>query len=276
MIQRDLHCHSTYSDGVLAPAEVVRRGAANGVDVLALTDHDELRGLPEAREAADEESIELIAGSELSVTWEGHTLHVVALRIDPNNEALQSGLAAIRAGRDTRARKIGDALAQAGIEGALEGARKYVTADRLISRTHFARFLAESGRVRDVRDAFKRYLVRGKPGYVPHTWATLSQAIEWIRGAGGQAVLAHPGRYAISAHDMRRLLGEFRDAGGGAIEVISSSHTLAQYEEYATYARVFGLKGSCGSDFHAPGESFLDVGDLPPLPPGVEPVWSAW
>jgi 3',5'-nucleoside bisphosphate phosphatase len=276
MIQYDLHCHSTYSDGVLPPGDVVRRAAACGVDVLALTDHDELQGIAEARATAAEEEIELVPGSELSVTWERHTLHVVAVRIDPENEALMQGLAAIRAGRDARAQKIADSLREAGIPDALEGARKYVTSDRLISRTHFARFLAETGHVRDVHDAFKRYLVAGKPGYVPHSWAALAEAIDWIRGAGGQAILAHPGRYAISSRDMRRLLGEFRDAGGEAIEVVSSSHTPAQFIEYATYARAFGLKGSCGSDFHAPGESWMEFGDLPPLPIGVVPVWSSW
>src|SRR5437762_4733811 len=275
MIQYDLHCHSTYSDGVLPPRDVVRRAAGNGVDVLALTDHDELQGLAEARATAMEEAIELVPGSELSVTWERHTLHVVAVRIDPENEGLTQGLAAIRAGRDARAQKIADSLREAGIPDALEGARKYVTSDRLISRTHFARFLAETGHVRDVHDAFKRYLVAGKPGYVPHSWARLTQALGWIASAGGQAILAHPGRYKVSRPDMRRLLGEFRDAGGDAIEIVSPSHAAAQSAEYARYARVFGLKGSCGSDFHAPDES-ADFGDLAPLPVGVEPVWSTW
>jgi len=275
VIEYDLHCHSTYSDGVLAPSEVVRRAALHGVDVLALTDHDELQGLPEAMATAADEGIELVPGSELSVTWEGHTLHVVALRIDPENKTLAEGLAAIRAGRDNRAQKIAIALEDAGIPGALEGARRYVTSERLISRTHFARFLADAGHVRDVHDAFKRYLVAGKPGYVPHSWATLTQALGWIHAAGGEAVLAHPGRYSVSRKDMRRLLEEFRDSGGEAIEIISPSHTAAQSTEYARYARLFGLKGSCGSDFHAPDES-ADFGNLPPLPVGVEPVWSTW
>ena len=260
---------------MLPPGDVVRRAALRGVDVLALTDHDEVAGLPEARAAAADEGIELVAGAELSVTWEGHTLHVVAVQIDPNNDVLCQGLEAIRHGRDARAQKIADALLDAGISGALEGARQYVTSDRLISRTHFARFLAAAGHVRDVHDAFKRYLVAGKPGYVPHSWATLTQALGWIASAGGQAILAHPGRYKVSRPDMRRLLGGFRDAGGDAIEIISPSHTAAQSAEYARYARVFGLKGSCGSDFHAPDES-ADFGDLAPLPVGVEPVWSTW
>ena len=276
MTRYDLHCHSTYSDGILAPAEVVRRAASRGVDVLALTDHDELQGLAEARAAAAVAGIAFVNGSELSVSWEAHTLHVVALNVDPDNAALGEGLAAIRAGRDARARRIAASLEAAGVPGTFEGARKYVTSERLISRTHFARYLIEAGYVRDIKDAFKRYLTPGKPGYVEHAWATMPQAIEWIHGAGGQAVLAHPGRYKVKAGDMRRLLAEFRAAGGDALEVLSPSHTAAQFAEYAALARIFGLSGSCGSDFHAPGESWMDLGDLPPFPAGVVPVWSRW
>lgn len=276
MTRYDLHSHSTFSDGLLSPTDVVRRAAAHGVEALALTDHDETSGLAEAAVAAHEAGILLVPGSELSVSWEEHTIHVVGLNLDPANAALQSGLATIRHGRDSRARRIAASLAEAGIEDAFEGARDYVTSEALISRTHFARFLVEKGHVRDVKDAFKRYLTQGKPGYVPHAWATLGDAIQWIRGAGGDAVLAHPGRYRVSAGDMRRLLGEFRDTGGAAVEVLSSSHTPAQSAEYATLSRTFGLKASCGSDYHGPGESWLELGDLPPLPAGTTPVWSGW
>jgi 3',5'-nucleoside bisphosphate phosphatase len=276
MIRYDLHCHSTYSDGLLAPGEVVRRAATRGVDVLALTDHDELQGLAEARAAATDAGIAIVNGSELSASWEDHTLHVVALNIDPDDAALADGLAMIRAGRDARAKRIAAALEAAGVPGAFEGARKYVTSERLISRTHFARFLVEAGHVRDMTHAFKRYLVPGTPGHVAHAWATLPQAIDWIHGAGGQAVLAHPGRYKVSTAGMRRLLTEFRAAGGDAIEVLSPSHTAAQFAEFAALARAFGLCASCGSDFHGPGESWMDLGELPPLPQGVVPVWSAW
>jgi predicted metal-dependent phosphoesterase TrpH len=276
MVRYDLHCHSTYSDGLLPPAEVVRLAASCRVDVLALTDHDETAGLAEARAAAQEAGITLVNGAELSVTWEGQTIHVVALGIDPANATLCAGLADVRSGRDSRARRIADSLAAAGIPDALEGARAYVTSEPLISRTHFARFLAETGHVRDVKEAFKRFLTLGKPGYVPHAWAALPEALSWIRAAGGDAVIAHPGRYKISTADMRRLLAEFRDNGGAAIEVLSPSHTPAQNEQYATLARVFGLKGSCGSDYHGPGESWMEFGDLPPLPAGTTPVWSDW
>ena len=276
MRRHDLHCHSTFSDGLLPPAAVVARAAARGVDVLALTDHDEVGGLADAREAASEAGITLVCGSELSVTWEGITLHIVALQIDPRNSTLTEGLEAIRSGRLTRARRIADALAVAGIAGAYEGALKYVTSERLISRTHFARHLVEAGYARAMKDVFKRYLTRGNPGYVAHQWATLSQAVGWIHAAGGRAVVAHPGRYGINASEMRRLLAEFRDIGGDAIEVLSPSHTPSQYVEFATHARVFGLRASCGSDWHGPGEGWMDFGELPEMPSGIVPVWKDW
>ena len=151
-----------------------------------------------------------------------------------------------------------------------------MTSERLVSRTHFARFLVEAGHARDVRDVFRRYLVPGKPGHVAHAWATLNEAVDWIHVAGGQAVLAHPGRYKVGTGGLRRLLSEFRAAGGDAIEVLSPSHTPAQYTEFATHCRVFGFAGSCGSDYHGPGESWMDLGDLPPMPAGVVPVWQDW
>lgn len=272
----DLHSHSTHSDGLLTPAAVVARAAAQGVEVLALTDHDEVSGLAEAAEAARTAGITLIPGAELSVSWEDVTVHIVALGIDPSNPLLNAGLDAIRAGRSARARRIAKELAEAGIAGAYEGALKHVTSERLISRTHFARFLVEAGHVRSTRDAFKRFLIKGKPGYVPHEWATLSQAVGWIHAAGGQAVVAHPGRYAVSASAMRRLLTEFHELGGDAIEVLSPSHTTAQFGEYAAHARVLGLRASCGTDWHGPGEGTMDFGDLPELPAGVVPVWKDW
>ena len=171
---------------------------------------------------------------------------------------------------------MGEGLAAAGIPGAYEGAMKYVTSERLVSRMHFARHLVETGRCKDVKDVFSRYLVAGTPGYVSHEWASLADAVGWIHGAGGQAVIAHPGRYKLERGGMRRLLGEFRDLGGDGIEVLSPSHTPAQFSEYAGYARVFGLLASCGSDYHGPGESWMDLGDLPDLPAGVPPIWKNW
>lgn len=276
MRRYDLHCHSTRSDGLLTPAALVARAATRGVDVLALTDHDEVSGLPEAQGAAADAGIEFVCGSELSVSWEDLTLHIIGLNIDPENASLVAGLETIRGGRVSRARRIGDALAVAGIPGAYEGALRFVTSERLVSRTHFARFLVEAGHARGVKEVFKRYLTPGKPGYVAHAWATLAEAVAWIHGAGGQAVVAHPGRYKTSPGGMRRLLSEFRDVGGDAIEVLTPAHTPAQYSEYGTLARVFGLLASCGSDYHGPGESSMDLGDLPPMPAGVVPVWANW
>lgn len=256
---------------------MVRRAASRGVQVLALTDHDEIAGVAEAAAAAREAGIGLVAGSELSVSWEDLTVHVLGLNVDPDDPTLVAGLESIRSGRTGRARRIGASLAAAGIEGAYEGAMRYVTSEKLVSRTHFARYLVEAGYKRDIKDVFKHYLVRGKPGYVEHEWATLTQAIGWIHGAGGVAVLAHPGRYKVDgAVGMKRLLGDFRDAGGDAIEVLSPSHTAAQSAEFATQARLHGFAASTGSDYHGPGESWLDLGDLPPLPAGVEPVWERW
>jgi len=272
----DLHCHSTRSDGLLTPAEVVARAAAHGVDVLALTDHDEVSGLGEARAAAATHGLRLVNGSEVSVSWDEHTIHVVALGIDDQHPALVAGLARIRDGRKGRARRMADALAEAGIRGAYEGALKYVTHEDLISRTHFARFLVEAGYVNDVKDVFKRYLTPGKPGYVNHEWASFGDVIGWIRAAGGQAVLAHPGRYRVSGSGTRRLIEDFKSAGGDALEVLSPAHTAAQSAEFATLARVYGLRASAGSDFHGPGESTTELGALPDLPAGVTPVWQDW
>ncbi len=274
MLRYDLHCHSTRSDGLLAPAEVVRRAARRGVDVLALTDHDDTAGLDEAAAAAGEEGIAFLPGAELSVSWDEHTIHVVGLGLDASCAPLQAGLESVRRGRDARARRIADALAQAGIPGAWDGARRYVTSERLISRTHFARFLVDAGYVREMKDVFARYLARGLPGYVEHAWATLGEAIGWIHASGGVAVLAHPGRYRMGPDGLERLLAEFRDRGGDAIEVLSPSHTAAQVARFAALARTHGLAASTGSDYHGPGEGWIDLGDLPPLPGGSLPVWS--
>jgi predicted metal-dependent phosphoesterase TrpH len=272
----DLHCHSTASDGLLAPAELVRRAAVNGVDILALTDHDELCGLAEARAQAATLGLRFIDGVEVSITWGGITIHVVGLNIDPGNRQLQQGLHAIRQGRTERAKKMAQDLARAGIPGSLEGAYAYVENPNLIGRTHFARFLAEKRYVSDVKSAFQHYLVSGKPGYVPHQWATLEEALAYIKAGGGIPVVAHPGRYQLTRTEMRKFLGEFRDGGGAGIEVITSSHTPEQFLEYAILAKEFGFLASRGSDFHGPGESRVDLGKLPELAADLKPVWHDW
>jgi len=272
----DLHCHSTASDGLLAPAELVRRAAGNGVDILALTDHDEISGLAEARAQAAALNLRFVDGVEVSISWGGITIHVVGLNIDPDNEQLQRGLHAIRQGRTERARKMAADLARAGIPGSLEGAYAYVENPNLIGRTHFARFLAEKRYVNDVKSAFQHYLVNGKPGYVPHQWATMEEGLAYIRAGGGIAVVAHPGRYKLTRTEMRRFLGEFKDGGGAGIEVVTSSHTSEQYLEYAILAKEFGFLASRGSDFHGPGESRVDLGKLPDLAADLKPVWHDW
>ncbi len=275
-VNHDLHCHSTVSDGLLAPAEVVRRAAANGVTVLALTDHDETGGLEEARAAAAHCGIRLVDGVEISVSWGGTTLHIVGLGIDRTHEALRAGLATTRSSRQVRARKIAEQLSALGIPYSFEGASAYAENPDLIGRTHFARFLVAQGHARDVKGVFQRYLAQGKPGYVSHQWAGLGDAVDWIRAAGGRPVVAHPGRYKVSRDEMRQLLHDFSDCGGEGIEVVTGSHSPSQFGEYAAIAREFGLLASRGSDFHAPGEGPYDLGRLPPLPAGLKPVWHDW
>jgi predicted metal-dependent phosphoesterase TrpH len=281
MLDYDLHCHSAVSDGLLSPADLVARAAERGVNVLALTDHDDLDGLEPARAAAQRHGLKFVDGVEISVTWRSHTLHIVGLNIDPSWPPLVEGVAGVRAGRAVRARLMAESLARSGIGGALEGAYRFTSNPEMIGRTHFARFLVERGCSKDVRSVFKKYLVKGKPGYVAHQWASLEDAVGWINGSGGVAVLAHPGRYmtgqkSMGKTTMRELLAEFVALGGQAIEVVTGSHTPSQYAEFARYACEFGLLASCGSDFHGPGESFRDLGRLPDLPLGCRPVWQAW
>jgi predicted metal-dependent phosphoesterase TrpH len=272
----DLHCHSTASDGVLSPRELVQRAKAHGVDVLALTDHDELSGQAEAAEAAQEVGLRLINGVEISVTWGNVTLHVVGLNVDPLDPVLVHGLARNRGGRTERARRIGDELAKIGIAGAFQGAYALAENKELISRTHFARFMIESGVAKNMKSVFKKFLVKGKPGYVSHEWARLENALTWIRAAGGVAVLAHPGRYQIGSEKMRLLLSEFKYLGGGGIEVVTGSHTAEQVPQYAALAVEFDLMASIGSDFHAPGEGGRELGRLTALPERCQPIWQAW
>ena len=276
MLKVDLHCHSNVSDGVLAPAAVAEYARKAGVDVWALTDHDEVGGTAVARAAAREQGMQFVAGVEISITWANETVHIVGLRIDENNAGLAAGLANTRAGRDNRGREIANQLAAAGIHGAYEGALTYVGNPDLMSRTHFARYLVEIGACANIPDVFKKYLSEGKPGYVPHRWATLSEAVGWIRGAGGIAVIAHPGRYRFSQLAQGQLFDEFKQLGGAAIEVVTGSHTPDQYPVYAQLANSYGFLASRGSDFHAPGESRIDFAALPPLPGNVKPVWHDW
>lgn len=272
----DLHCHSTISDGLLTPAQLVEHAAARGVDMLALTDHDDVAGLEEARRVAADKSIAFVNGVEISVSWRSHTLHIVGLGIDPEHPQLVRGLKTIRDGRTVRARNIAAQLDKFGIHGSFEGACANTGGGRLIGRTHFARFLVQQGYAKDVRSVFKKYLVKGKPGYAPHQWATLSDAVGWICNSGGRAVIAHPARYKLSKEALDELLLEFRALGGEAIEVITASHTPEQSLLFARHSQRMGLLASRGSDFHGPEESYFDLGRMPELPANCTPVWHDW
>lgn len=276
MLKVDLHCHSNVSDGVLAPAAVAAYARNGGVDVWALTDHDEVGGVGRARTAALALGMRFVAGVEISVTWANQTVHLVGLQVDENNPQLLTGLAQTRSGRDARGREIATQLAAAGIPDAYEGALKFVGNPDLLSRTHFARYLVESGKCSSTSDVFRRFLTEGKPGYVPHRWASLPEAMDWIHAAGGTAVIAHPGRYKFNQTAEDALFDEFRQLGGTAIEVVTGSHTPDQYAEYAEVARRYGFLASRGTDFHAPGESRVEFDALPPLPSGLTPVWHDW
>ncbi|MDA8415885.1 MAG: PHP domain-containing protein [Betaproteobacteria bacterium] len=269
----DLHNHSRVSDGLLSPAELVALAASNGVTGLALTDHDDLAGLPEARVAAFQHGLGFVTGVEISVTWNQMTLHILGLAVDEQYTPLQQGLARLRQGRQERAERMAFDLARAGIAGALEGARHHAQQSAILARTHFARYLVEKGVARDIQGVFKRYLVKGKPGYVVHHWAMLGEALSWILGAGGIPVIAHPGRYALKPGQMARLLDEFTDLGGRAIEVATANHTPEQRERFAGLALRHGLMASRGGDYHGPGESWTEPGRIAPLPPGLTPVW---
>jgi predicted metal-dependent phosphoesterase TrpH len=271
-LQFDLHTHSTASDGTLAPAQLVQRAAACGIGVLALTDHDETAGLSEAAAAAAAVGIRFVPGIELSVSWSHQTVHIVGLGIDADTPSLQVGIKRLGTFRHWRAEEIASRLAKKGISGALEGARRYAKG-AILSRTHFAHFLVEQGHARDLRQVFKRFLVRNKPGYVAGEWASLEEALGWIREAGGLAVIAHPARYKISATRLRQLLGEFQELGGVALEVVSGSHSRDDILSMANLSRRFKLAASAGSDYHGPENAYLDLGHLPALPAGCEPIW---
>lgn len=273
ILNADLHCHSVVSDGTLEPEALAARAAANGVELWALTDHDEIGGQQRAAEAARAHGMRYLTGTEISVTFAGETVHIVGLGFDAADPRMQRGLGETRGGRGARAREIAAGLEQVGIKDAYEGALKYVGNPELISRTHFARYLVETGACKDTSEVFRRYLTEGKPGYVPHRWASLKDAIQWITDAGGMAVIAHPARYKFTANEEFALFSEFKAHGGRAVEVVTGSHTAAEYVKYGEMAREFGLAASRGSDFHSPDESHTDLGRLPYLPGELTPVW---
>ncbi len=273
LLNADLHCHSVVSDGTLTPEALAQRAKANGVKLWALTDHDEIGGLTRAAAAAKAQGLDFLTGVEISVTFIGHTVHIVGLGFDATNEALIAGLQQTRGGRGQRAKDMADGLAKVGITGAYEGALQFAGNHDLISRTHFARFLVETKVCKDTYEVFRKYLTEGKPGFVEHRWATLKDAVTWITQAGGIAIIAHPARYKFSTNEEYALFTEFKAHGGQGVEVITGSHTPAEFLSYADTAREFDLAASRGSDFHSPDESHTELGTLPLLPSTLTPVW---
>ncbi|MDL2284000.1 PHP domain-containing protein [Oxalobacter sp. OttesenSCG-928-P03] len=276
MLNIDLHSHSWCSDGLLAPQELVARAASNGAKALALTDHDMVSGVVEAREACEKAGIHFVPGVEISITWGGRSVHIVGLQVDENNQDFISKLDANRSGRVERAVEIGRRLEQLGIPGAYEGVVEQVSDPIVISRKHFSRFLVDAKICSTTTEAFEQYLKKGRPAYVFHEWTTLDKAVGWIKDAGGIAVIAHPGRYEISETSLLALFDEFKQLGGAGIEVVTGSHSRDLYPYFAELAKRYGFLASAGSDFHAPGETYLDVGKLPPLPDGLTPIWKDW
>lgn len=273
ILNADLHCHSVVSDGTLTPEALAQRAHDHGVELWALTDHDELGGQQRAAAAAHALGMPYLSGTEISVTFIGKTVHIVGLGFDHHDATLRQGLVQTRGGRGQRAQEMADGLAKIGIHGAYEGALKYAGNPELISRTHFARFLVEVGACKDTNEVFRKYLTEGKPGFVEHRWASLKDAVNWITQAGGVAVIAHPARYGFSANEEYALFTEFKLLGGQGVEVVTGSHSTAEYQTYANMAREFELAASRGSDFHSPDESHTELGTLPYLPGNLTPVW---
>lgn len=271
----DLHLHSHFSDGMLAPSALVQRARAAGVDVMALTDHDCTDGVAEAAAAAQAIGMRLVPGVEVSVTWQQMTIHVVGLGVRADDTVLSQGLERLVQQRRERARAIAQKLDKRKIHDAYDGAAR-LAGGVIIGRTHFARFLVREGYVTDAGQAFKQYLVRGGAAYVPVQWATLDEAVGWIRAAGGQAVIAHPARYKLTSGKLRKLLAEFRDCGGAAIEVVGCGQAAQTTSHLAGLANEFGLAASVGSDFHGPDQPWIEPGRLAPLPDGCVPVWQGW
>ena len=273
ILNADLHCHSVVSDGTLTPEALAQRAHSNGVQLWSLTDHDEIGGQQRAASAAKEVGLQYLSGTEISVSFAGHTVHIVGLGFDIHDPRVVDGLQSTRGGRHARAQDMAAGLAKVGIHGSFEGALTYAGNPDLISRTHFARYLVETGVCKDTYEVFRRFLTEGKPGFVPHRWASLKDALAWIRDAGGMAVIAHPARYDFTPNEEFALFTEFKAHGGQAVEVVTSSHSAAEALEYAGMAREFGLAASRGSDFHSPDESHTDLGALPWLPGDLTPVW---
>ena len=271
----DLHAHSTASDGTLSPAELMQHAHAAGVNVMALTDHDTTAGIAEARDTATQLGMEFIPGIELSVTWNNRTVHIVGLGIDEHSEPMQAGIKKLMDFRQWRAEEIGRRLEKAGYPDMYEKAKAFSNG-RLIGRVHFARALVAAGHADTVGAVFKKFLVGGKPGFVPGAWAELGDVVKWIREAGGRAIIAHPARYDMTRTKLRQLIADFKELGGEGFEVCSGSHSKDDVNTMAQHARDFDLLASAGSDFHGPENPWVNLGQLAPIPQGLKPVWHDW
>jgi len=271
----DLHCHSSFSDGTLPVEALVHYAVEQGVDVLALTDHDSTEGIALAQSAAASTALQLVAGVEISATWAGRTVHIVGLNIDISSPLLQTGLQNLRDLRNRRAQAITERLEKKGVEGVAEGLEQLVEGS-ILSRTHFARYLVQAGYAKDMAQAFKKFLTKGAPAYVAGDWAQMGEVVQWIRSAGGMAVIAHPGRYRLGNARLRQLVADFRDCGGDAIEVFSGSQPQDDGWRFTRLSQEFGLLASVGSDYHGPEQHWVQLGRMPKLPAECVPVWQDW
>lgn len=269
----DFHLHSNHSDGAYAPPDLVARIQQAGVTVFALTDHDTVAGCVATQRLAKERGLGFVSGVEISVSWQGRTIHVIGLGIALDHMALLRGLERLSGVREARAREMGERLEKCGIQNAHDQALA-LAGGGMITRTHFARMLVARGYALDVRDVFRRYLVPGKPGYVSVQWAEMQEAVDWILGSGGIPVLAHPMRYPLTGSWLRRLGNEFKEMGGQAVEVLSGQCSPGDVQSSAALARRLGLMASAGSDFHGPDENWPKLGRLPAMPEGLDTVWS--
>jgi predicted metal-dependent phosphoesterase TrpH len=266
----DLHCHSTASDGALAPRALLQRALEHDVELLAITDHDTVAAYAELD--AGNVSLRLIHGIELSTQWRGHTIHIVGLDIDIDSAVMRAAVAQQAEAREQRAEKIGARLAKLGFSEPLEGAARLADGNS-IGRPHFAQYLVDSGQVKSIAVAFKKFLGAGKPGDVKNFWAPLEIVTGWIAAAGGVPVLAHPGKYRMTNAKLGTLVDEFRDCGGRAIEVLCGQQTADVTAKLARLCNAREMFASCGSDFHAPGQPWNELGACGTLPRDCRPVW---
>ncbi|PXY92161.1 phosphatase [Gilliamella apis] len=272
----DLHSHTTASDGILTPSELVKRAADNQINMLAITDHDTIKGLLEAKAAIERDNlpVKLIYGVEVSTMWKNNEIHIVGLNIDIQNSHLLELLTAQEQSRIDRAISISEKLAKVSIDNAYEQAQQFSKGD-IVSRAHFARFLVANNYVKDIKRAFKKYLGKSGYAYVPAKWCSIADAVNAIHAAGGQAVLAHPTRYDLTLTKLKLLISEFKSYGGDGIEVSQSRQTQDDLQRLAKLANEFELLASQGSDFHDL-LNYLDLGKTTPLPGSVTPIWQNW